>query len=151
VAGKIEKVSIARGDRVEPGATLAHVDDTLERLSRDATRDEVEVAKADLALVTAGSRQDDMLVRYEWDRCTAGGSACAAAPHTLRRLRFGRLDERGEPELGTDFRCTGTSPFEQDAKARRSCDPDTIALRRAADERTFVVTMRAPDAEEKPS
>jgi HlyD family secretion protein len=60
VAGKIEKVNIARGDHVEPGATLAQVEDTLERLSRDAKKDELEVAKADLALVNAGSRQEDI-------------------------------------------------------------------------------------------
>jgi HlyD family secretion protein len=60
VAGKIEKVAVARGDQVEPGASIARVEDTLERLARDAKKDDVEVAKADLALVTAGSRREDV-------------------------------------------------------------------------------------------
>jgi len=60
VAGKIERVAVARGDRVEPGTPIARVEDTLERLARDAKKDEVEVAKADLSLVTAGSRQEDV-------------------------------------------------------------------------------------------
>jgi hypothetical protein len=92
----------------------------------------------------------DVFVRYEWDQCTAGGSSCAGVPHTLYHIRFGPLDDRGEPKLMTDFRCTGTSPFDEGTRTRHSCDPATIALRRAPNGSTFVVTMRDPDAEEKP-
>lgn len=92
----------------------------------------------------------DVFARYEWDQCTAGGSACAGSSRSLHHVRLGPLDEHGEPALRTDFRCSGTTPFDQNAKARRTCDPATIALRRVADGETSVVTMRDPDAEETP-
>ncbi len=60
VAGKIDKLGVTRGDVVKPGDLLAHVDDTLERLARDAREDELNVARADLDLVQAGSRREDV-------------------------------------------------------------------------------------------
>lgn len=60
VAGKIDKLGVVRGDVVKPGDLLAHVDDTLERHARDAREDELNVARADLDLVQAGSRKEDV-------------------------------------------------------------------------------------------
>lgn len=60
VSGKIERVTAKRGDNVKPGDPLAEVDATLEKLSRDARKEEARVADAELALLEAGSRKEDV-------------------------------------------------------------------------------------------
>lgn len=60
VSGKIERVAVKRGDVLEAGALMVQVEDTLERLARDAREDEAKVAQADVALVRAGSRPEDI-------------------------------------------------------------------------------------------
>ncbi len=60
VSGKIDRLVVKRGDVVKPGDPLAHVEDTLERLARNAREDELDVARAELALVQAGSRREDV-------------------------------------------------------------------------------------------
>src|SRR5262245_20168995 len=37
----------------------------------------------------------DVFVEFEWDVCTAGGSACSGTPPTLHDVRAGDLDWRG--------------------------------------------------------
>ncbi len=60
VPGKVVSVSVKRGDAVPPGAIVATLDDSLERLTRDARRHEAEAAHADLALLQAGARREDL-------------------------------------------------------------------------------------------
>jgi HlyD family secretion protein len=60
VSGKIEQVPGKRGDHVKKGDVLAQVDATLERLSRDARADELQGAQAELALLEAGTRSEDI-------------------------------------------------------------------------------------------
>lgn len=60
VGGKIERVPFKRGDRVKKGDVLAEVDSTLERFARDARADEARAAEADLALLEAGTRKEDV-------------------------------------------------------------------------------------------
>ena len=60
VAGRIERVVLARGDRFAAGALLAEVDATLQRLVCESRRAALEVAEAELALLLAGSRREDI-------------------------------------------------------------------------------------------
>lgn len=60
VAGRVVAVPVHRGDVVKDGDLLAQVDDTLARLTRDARADDANAARADLALLQAGARTQDV-------------------------------------------------------------------------------------------
>lgn len=60
VSGKIERVAVRRGDRMKAGDVIAQVDATLEKLTRDARADDARAAQAELALIEAGSRKEDV-------------------------------------------------------------------------------------------
>jgi len=64
-AGRIEKVNVGRGDALSEGQSLAEVDDSIARLIRDARAEDVNVAKAELALVKAGSRRQDVAAQND--------------------------------------------------------------------------------------
>ena len=59
-AGRVESVPVSRGDLVVPGQVLAHLDDTIARLTCDARRNDMGSAQADLALLEAGTRREDI-------------------------------------------------------------------------------------------
>lgn len=58
--GRVKDVPVHRGQVVEAGDVLARLDDGLELASRDARQAELEAARADLALLVAGSRREDV-------------------------------------------------------------------------------------------
>ena len=60
VPGRVETVGVRRGDQVTGGQTVARLDDTIERLTADARREDANAAQADLALLEAGSRREDI-------------------------------------------------------------------------------------------
>jgi HlyD family secretion protein len=60
VPGRIVIVPVHKGDAVKTGDVLAQLDDTLEKLTKDARASDVEVAKADLVLLEAGTRKEDI-------------------------------------------------------------------------------------------
>jgi HlyD family secretion protein len=60
VPGRIVEVKVKEGDVVKDGDVLARLDDSLQRLSKDARESEVKIAEADLALLTAGARSEDI-------------------------------------------------------------------------------------------
>lgn len=60
VPGRILEVRVKEGDVVKPGDVLARLDDALQKLARDARASEVKVAEADLALLEAGARKEDI-------------------------------------------------------------------------------------------
>ena len=91
----------------------------------------------------------DVFVQFQSDECDWGGSACTGASRSLHHVRVGPLDEQGIPSVGSSFACAGTSTVHQPpGEERRSCNPTSLALRRATDGRTFVLTMRDPDPHE---
>lgn len=59
VSGRVVSVAVHRGDKVKD-TVLANVDDTAERLARDARGHELEAAEGDLALLAAGARPQDV-------------------------------------------------------------------------------------------
>ena len=62
--GVILAVGVKRGDAVKAGDVLATLDDRLETLARAARAGEVEVAKADLVLLEAPARKEDLSVLF---------------------------------------------------------------------------------------
>lgn len=60
VPGRIDQVAVQRGDLVKTGQLLAKLDDTLQRLTVDSRQKDQAAAEADLALLLAGSRREDI-------------------------------------------------------------------------------------------
>ncbi len=60
VGGRLTELAVRRGARVEPGAMLAALDDTLARTSTAGRQAEAQVATARARLVRAGSRTEDV-------------------------------------------------------------------------------------------
>jgi HlyD family secretion protein len=59
-AGRVEAVPVRRGDVIEDGQLVAKLDDSIGRLTRDVRADDANTARADLALIRAGSRAEDI-------------------------------------------------------------------------------------------
>lgn len=60
VGGRLTELTVRRGERVEPGAVLAALDDTLARTATAGRQAEAQVATARAKLVRAGSRTEDV-------------------------------------------------------------------------------------------
>jgi HlyD family secretion protein len=60
LSGRLAELAVQPGQDVAAGAVIARQDDTLDRDQREIRAREVDVAKADLALVQAGSRAEDV-------------------------------------------------------------------------------------------
>ena len=60
VAGRIEHVEVEEGDHLEGQVLLAELDETLMRPERDARAAELEASKAQLALIEAGARSEEV-------------------------------------------------------------------------------------------
>jgi len=60
LAGRVMRIEVKRGDVVADKQPLAEVDATLEKLSRDARASEIDTARADVALLEAGARREDV-------------------------------------------------------------------------------------------
>jgi HlyD family secretion protein len=91
VSGKVAELLVKPGQEVAAGAPIARLDDTLDRQSREIRARELAVAKADLALIAAGSRAED--VRAARAQLVAARSTEATLKKQLDRDRS--LAERG--------------------------------------------------------
>jgi HlyD family secretion protein len=60
VPGRIRSLAVARGAAVASGAPIGALDDTMERPARDTRAEDVRTAEAQLALLKAGSRAEDI-------------------------------------------------------------------------------------------
>jgi HlyD family secretion protein len=85
IPGRVKHVAVQQGDRVDPGAELAALDDTLERLARDARAAEARAVAAELALLEAGVRPEDIASLKA--SLAAAKSAEALAKQTVTRQR----------------------------------------------------------------
>ncbi len=118
VPGRVARLLVQRGQRVEAGAGLAVLDDSLERPARVARAAEVAQAEAQLSLLEAGARREDLRVlRAQLEGAQAAESQ---AGHTAQRLR--------------ELRAAGTATPQQLDDAE-SLLARTTAERKAASER----------------
>jgi HlyD family secretion protein len=60
VGGRVDKVAVAEGDRLSGKVTLATLDESLTRPEREARAAELDAARAQLALLEAGARREDI-------------------------------------------------------------------------------------------
>ncbi len=60
VGGRVESVEVDEGDVLDGAVTLARLDESLTRPERDARAAELEAARAQLALLEAGARSEDV-------------------------------------------------------------------------------------------
>jgi HlyD family secretion protein len=85
VAGRVDGVDVSRGDIVKAGARIAKLDDTLDKLTRDVRADELATAIADLELVAAGAKSQDVASVAAEVRAAATSGDLAAK--TLERAK----------------------------------------------------------------
>ena len=85
VPGRITTLAVTRGARIETGALLAAIDDSLERAARAARAAEASAADAQVALLAAGARTED--VRSLGARVRAAGATQELLRTNLERER----------------------------------------------------------------
>ncbi len=160
--GRLRTIAVDEGDLVAAGAELARLDDTLDRLEREAKAAEARAVHAELALVTAGTRSED--VRSLQASLAAAKAAEALAKQTVLRERQlaksgnGRAADLDAAESGIatatanrrDLEARlarakhGARPQEIEAAQARADASDTAV--RAADERIARRVLRTDTA-----
>jgi HlyD family secretion protein len=95
VPGRIQRLTVARGDIVKVDQVVAALDDTLERAAREARARDADAARATVALARAGSRAEEV-------RAAAAEARSARANEAVVRDQLGRqrslLKENAVPE-----------------------------------------------------
>ncbi|GMV11924.1 MAG: HlyD family efflux transporter periplasmic adaptor subunit [Polyangiaceae bacterium] len=91
VGGRVERVEVRRGDAVKGSAQLAALDSSLEKTAAEARAAEVDAAKAQVALLKAGARPEE--IRAMDARIRAVKTTEALLTKNLARER--ELEKRG--------------------------------------------------------
>lgn len=94
IPGRLRSVTVQEGDPVVPKAELAQLDDTLERLARDARAAEARAVTAELDLLRAGTRPEDM-------RSLLASLASAKATESLAKQTLERQRKLSNSQIGT--------------------------------------------------
>lgn len=133
VAGRVAEVLVHEGAKVEAGAVLLRLDDTLERAALEVVKADLEVAKSRLDKVVAGSRAEDV-------RRAAAQVREAQARAALSRGVLTRLEELEKSDAAT---------ADEVDRARRTAEADRYAVSAAEANRAAVVAgNRAEDIAE---
>jgi HlyD family secretion protein len=125
-AGRVGDVPVHRGQVVKPGDVLARLDDTLAAASRDSRQAELDAARADLALLKAGARREDIA------SAAADLAGAASSEVQLRRTaeRVRALFREGAiPQAEQD---KADADLEQAIERRASLESRLASLRRGA-------------------
>jgi HlyD family secretion protein len=91
LGGRIAEVPVIRGERVRKGQRLARLDDELARTTRSVRANEERAARAQLVLLEAGAKPED--IRSVASRVKAARTSEAQAKRNLERER--ELNRRG--------------------------------------------------------
>lgn len=133
VAGRVAEVFVREGAKVEAGAPLLRLDDTLERAAVEVAKADLEVAKSRLDKVVAGSRAEDV-------RRAAAEMREAQARAALSKGVLSRLEELAKSDAAT---------ADEVDRARRTAEADRYAVSAAEANRAAVVAgNRAEDIAE---
>lgn len=132
VAGRVRELRVRRGERAAEGQVLAVLDDGLERPLREAKAAEARVADAQLELLKAGARGED--VRAAEAQLRGAKAAEAILTDALERIR--------------KLRAEGTVPPAQLEEAQGQHER-TVAERQAAEERLAALKAGARAQEVK--
>lgn len=99
VGGRLLQVPVVEGQRLEAGTRIASLDDTLERIGREARAAELAAAQAQLELLRSGARRED--IRAMGARIAAARAGETLIVQNLARQRA--LEQRGAtPRAVTD-------------------------------------------------
>ena len=163
LGGRVLRVDVKRGDVVADKQPLAEVDATLEKLSRDARASEIETARADVALLEAGARREDVAALAAQVRAAAATEGARPqerrarpCPPRLRSDRAGggrsrglrrRSHHRGAEIARAAPRVAPARRSQRGARrgARARLEGATAAVA-LADERLARYVLRAPSA-----
>ncbi|NUP05694.1 MAG: HlyD family efflux transporter periplasmic adaptor subunit [Polyangiaceae bacterium] len=94
-SGRIEQIAVDEGDAVYAGMSLIDIDASLAQRQRDARAADVEIAKAELVLLEAGTRPEDVASLAAQVRAIAATEVLAKK--NLERARY--LEEQGASPL----------------------------------------------------
>lgn len=126
LGGRVQHLDVRRGDVVADGALLARIDDTIERLVRSARAGDADSARAELALLEAGSRREAIAA-------AAAQVRAAIASETLARKAAARarsLHETGSvPQSELD---RAAAELDRATAERRSLEQRLAELRSGA-------------------
>jgi HlyD family secretion protein len=126
VPGRVRQVAVRRGDVVSEGAVLAMLDDTLEQLTLKARKDDLAAAQADLALLEAGSRREDVSALAA-DVRAARTQEDLAAKNAERARNLSQTGAIGQAELDS-----AQADLERTTQQRRSLEQKLRALQEGA-------------------
>jgi HlyD family secretion protein len=126
LGGRVDEVLVVRGARIKKGQPLARLDDELERASRAARSNEERAARAQLGLLEAGARPQE--IRSAAARVKAARAAEAQAKRSLNRER--ELSKRGvTPQAFVDDL---ESQAERATAERQSVEQSYLAIKSGA-------------------
>ncbi len=136
VQGELLSVHVDEGDRVDAGSVLAEIDTTDIRLQLEQQRQRVEMARAQLDLLTAGARREDIMQAEE--QLAQARIALDLARKSYERVRrlydAGSATESERDRLETEFRQATSrvaAAEAQLAKVRSITRPEEIRSARA--------------------
>jgi HlyD family secretion protein len=124
--GRIAGVLVQRGAVLRSGDLLAKLDDTLERATRDARAAELRASRADLALLQAGTRREDVAAAAADVNAAAASESLLQTSAARARRLFG---DGAVPQAEVD---RADSDLEQATARRRSLEQRLAALRRGS-------------------
>lgn len=136
VPGRLATLNVMRGQTVKAGEVLATLDDALEKPQRDARVAELAAAQAQLELVTAGARSED--IRAAEAQLRAAQAIEATASESVRRAR--ELHKAG---ANTPQQLDEAEGNYSRAKAEREAAEQRLAALRAGSRRQDVRAAQA--------
>jgi HlyD family secretion protein len=136
VPGRVASVPVSRGDLVAPGQVLAQLDDTLQRLTVQSREKDQGAAEADLALLLAGTRKEDVAAAAEEVHAAAASEDLAHRSADRVRVLFaqGALPQADVDKANDDLDHAVAERHSLDQRLeamRRGSRPEEIARSRA--------------------
>jgi len=125
-AGRVRRLAVAEGDRVEAGAVIAELDDELARATRAARVLDVETARSQMELVGAPARSEDVAALSA--RIRAARASEELLQKNLERQRT-LLDKGAVPAASVDDLQAG---LDRARSEREALDSQLTALKRGA-------------------
>ncbi|HZR10253.1 MAG TPA: HlyD family efflux transporter periplasmic adaptor subunit [Myxococcales bacterium] len=126
VSGRIRELRVRRGERVGAGQVLAVLDDALERPQRDAKAAEARAADAQLDLLKAGARAEE--IRGAEAQLRGAQAAEETLRDSLERIRKLRADGTVPPSQLDDAR----GQYDRAHAERQAAEERLAALRSGA-------------------
>jgi HlyD family secretion protein len=142
VPGRLHVLEVDEGMMLAPGNVIGRLDDTLERLARDARAAEAKAVRKQLALIEAGSRPEDV-------KALRASLRAAASAEALAERTFGREQGLSDKGIGRTADLDAAASAFTTARAKRQELEQTLARARkgAREEEVEVAEAQAEAAE----